>query len=87
MIWTWLKQAILFLLKLVVPPPLPPPQVPKIDVNAPCPACGNCSGRIQVIKLKNNEMMVRHDCKLCNAAWHERPILNARDVIHVTAAK
>lgn len=84
MIWRWMYDAIVFLLKLVIPPPSKE-EVPRIDANAACPACGNKTGKIRLVKLPNNEMMIRHDCLACAAAWHQKTVLTARNVIHPPA--
>jgi len=82
MIIAWLIEAVRFLLKLIIPPP-PKFVIPKINPNAPCPACGNESGKISVVKLPNNEMKILHNCLVCKAAWHESPVLTARNIIHL----
>jgi hypothetical protein len=71
-IYLWLRAAAIFILKLLIPPP-PAPVIPKIDPCSPCPSCGHCKGRISAVEVKG-EMLVRHDCDVCNANWHVRPV-------------
>lgn len=78
MIWVWLRTAIGFVLKLFIPPPTEP-AYPEIDVNEVCPGCGHRNGRLTSVSV-NNEMLVRHDCNVCKANWHVKPVLKSNSV-------
>lgn len=86
MIFVWLKKLLIFLLKLVLPPPLPPLPKSKIDVNAYCPVCGHCDGQIEAKwetpiileaqpnggeqKIKLGKIYAEHLCHICKARWY-----------------
>lgn len=82
MILQCLRFAIVWLLKLIIPPPSKA-AIPRIDPNATCPGCGNCDGWIQIKKLPTNDFVIEHNCKECRTQWHEKPIMVARDIIHL----
>lgn len=79
MLILWLRIAFVWCLKLLIPPPQEP-VIPKIDPNAPCPSCGHRQGMIASVRV-NGQMLVRHDCSVCRAQWHESPILKSSTVI------
>lgn len=85
MIFTWLKSAVFFLLRLVIPPPLAP-EIPKLDVDAPCPSCGHRSGSLTAVQQSDGKLQVRHDCRICKAKWFEDPVLKAPDKIQAGPA-
>lgn len=86
MIWLYLRAALFFLLRLVVPPPALPTAAPKIDINARCPVCGHCDGEIRAAwetpliletqqgtadqKVKLGRIYVEHLCHICKARWY-----------------
>lgn len=80
MIFTILRWLWVGFLKLLIPPPNKPP-IPKIDPNAPCPSCGATDGQITAVNVENR-MLVRHQCHVCRATWHEQPVLRVSNVIH-----
>lgn len=73
MIFVWLRKALFFILRLVIPPP-EEPTIPKIDVNAPCPSCGHRDGEISAVSVSGAAPQVQHKCKVCGARWFENPI-------------
>lgn len=75
MIFVWLRRALFVILRLLVPPP-EEPVIPQIDVNAPCPSCGHRDGQIRAVSIAGGAPQVQHTCKVCNAQWFEKPILN-----------
>lgn len=79
MLILWLRLALVWCLKLIIPPPQEP-VIPKIDPNAPCPSCGNRQGSIVAVDV-NGQKLVRHNCTICKARWHESPVLQVKNVI------
>ena len=67
----WL--ALLWLARMFIPGR--PPKT-KIDVNAPCPACGHPSTEIQIIK-RDKQYFIEHRCETCKARWPEDVISSA----------
>jgi hypothetical protein len=74
-IWTWLSQAITWVLKLLIPPP--PTFDPVIDPNEKCPSCGHRNGRIEAVQT-DQRSMVRHRCNICHAWWLVEPVLKTK---------
>jgi hypothetical protein len=74
MIWHWLREALFWMLKLIIPPlpeEVPPPE---IDQNEPCPGCGHRSGRLSIV-AKSQRLYVQHDCNICAAQWWSKPVI------------
>ena len=71
MLITWLRIALLFLLRLIVPAP---PRRTRIDSSAPCPACGSRKGSIETVQAGQNNVVVQHTCATCKCHWCEQPI-------------
>lgn len=71
MLITWLRIALLFLLRLIVPAP---PRRTHIDSSAPCPACGSRKGSIETVQAGQNNVVVQHTCATCKCHWYEEPI-------------
>lgn len=85
MIYLYLKQALLFLLKLAIPPRPVEPE-PAVDINARCPACGHRNGEIELVwetpiiteamvgkaemKVKLGNSYLQHKCHVCKARWY-----------------
>lgn len=66
---------------------LPPlPEIPTLDINAPCPACGHRLGKLRcVVPEGSNSVRVEHECQVCKARFYEAPILENPGVrIHGT---
>jgi hypothetical protein len=47
--------------------------VPKIDLAAPCPACGHCQN---TVKFDLKERCLRRTCSICEAQWGESTIID-----------
>lgn len=77
MIWHWLKSILIFVSKLVIPPPTTIPDL-RIDRNEKCPACGHREGELRTIMDAKQTILVQHRCKVCGARWHEKTILAAK---------
>jgi hypothetical protein len=76
--WFWL--AIRWTFKfLFVPPPIPVVE-PKIDPNEMCPSCGHRDGEIRAIAQVSQPPLVRHTCKVCQAQWYVKPILDTSKI-------
>ena len=73
MIWLWIRDALFWVLKLIIPP-LPEEIVPKIEKDAVCPGCGHQNGRLSIVS-KNGQLYVQHDCNVCRAQWWEKPVI------------
>lgn len=87
MITKWIIAAVIFLAKLIIPPGYwPSNELPRIDPNKPCSACGNRSGRIRTKRLPNNTMVVEHTCNTCGAIDYAQPIVKGRHVTHTHSA-
>jgi hypothetical protein len=84
MIWIWICDAVIWLLKLIIPPP-PKPVIPQIDQNAPCPSCGHCEGELSAVE-RDSKMMVQHRCLVCKAKWWENPVLKSFEPTASTSA-
>lgn len=82
MIFTWLKLAAYFLLRLIIPPP-PEPVIRQIDKNAPCPSCGHRDGTLRAVN-ENGTMYVKHTCNVCLAVYKEKPVLDVSKLIDAT---
>jgi len=78
MIWVWLRTALEFILKLIIPPPREP-IIPQLDPNEVCPGCGHRNGRITSVAV-SGQMYVRHDCNTCKANWYVEPVLKSNKV-------
>ena len=74
MLWIWLRFALVWMLRMLVPPPIPARPLPQIDVNAPCPACGHRKGKITCVEADGHPT-IRHECDVCGARFHEQPVL------------
>jgi hypothetical protein len=77
MIWQWWKSLLIFLAKLVIPPPKEPSDR-SIDRNEKCPACGHREGELRTIMDSKQTILVQHHCRICGARWHEKTILAAK---------
>lgn len=78
MIWLWLYRLWRAITALLV---LPPAGLPRIDVNAVCPACGAKEGALRAIRPPHEEQpivmnvcMVQHTCKVCGARWFQKTV-------------
>lgn len=86
MIVMWIRAALLFLLRLVIPPPPDENAVRTIDPNAPCPSCGHRDGKIQAVDIKGKPQ-VQHTCKVCDAKFYEDPVLTGKPHIKAEPLK
>ena len=68
MLIIFLKLILRTLARLIIPPP-PSVELPVMDPNAPCPACGHRDGEIECIK-DIERIVVRHTCHICAARWN-----------------
>jgi hypothetical protein len=84
MIWIWICDAVIWLLKLVIPPP-PKPFIPKINPNEICPSCGWEAGALSAVE-RDGKMMVQHRCNICHARWWEDPVLKVFEPIATNSA-
>ena len=73
MIIIWLKAALLFAIKLILPPP-PQAVFPVIDRDEQCPACGHRNGGIECV-AEQNRTVVQHTCNECGAQWNVATVL------------
>jgi hypothetical protein len=73
MIWTLIGRLIRVILRLLVPPPTKNP-LPVIDVDAPCPACGNRLGSIKCVIGDGGAVGVKHTCTVCQAKFFEKTV-------------
>jgi hypothetical protein len=80
MIWLSLRDALLWLVFMLIPPPAKLRAIPSIDPNAVCPACGHRQGQIRAV-LNGAATVVQHQCTICQCRWYEKPILS--DVLKV----
>lgn len=81
MIWVWLGNLMVLVMRLILPPPKGMrPQW--IDRNGPCPACGNRDGCLEferisldrISSLTLGEPRVKHTCNICKFKWYEKPV-------------
>lgn len=84
MIWRIINAVARFIIELFALPPIPP-QVPQLDINAPCPACGHRRGKLKSGQ-KDGKLQVQHDCLVCGAQWWEDPVLKQMEPIAATSA-
>lgn len=79
MIWLWFGSLFRAIGRFLVPIPAEL-RVSRIDPNSPCPACGNCNGKLEFAYMEFPEApgthapMVRHTCSICSFAWCSKPI-------------
>lgn len=82
MIWYYLLQGIRYLAYLFGKPNLA--KVAIIDVNAKCPVCGHCSGKLQAVEaMVGNFKTIAclHTCNVDGARWFEQSVVKADHVI------
>lgn len=72
MIFLWIGKIVDWMRWLFVAP-IPPPYVPKINVNAPCPNCGHEQGTIRA-EENQGKPACSHRCAVCHAKWFEPPV-------------
>jgi hypothetical protein len=84
MIWLYLKHALLWMVRMLVPPPANQRAIPSIDPNAVCPACGHRQGKIRAV-LASDRTVIQHECGVCLCKWYEKPILSDVLKVHGTA--
>jgi formate dehydrogenase maturation protein FdhE len=82
-IWTWLKLALIFVGRLLIPGPAHP-VFPKIDPCAMCPSCGHTDGVIRAHD-EQGKPLVQHTCKVCLAKWYELPVLRTKQPALINA--
>ena len=70
-IFYWLRLAWLKVVWLLTPPTAK--DIARVDVNAPCPACGARSGKIACV-TDTQSIFVQHECQVCMVKWHEQPV-------------
>jgi transcription elongation factor Elf1 len=70
MLILWLRAALIFLVKLIIPEPT---RRTRIDSTAPCPACGSRAGVIETVQA-GTKIVVQHNCSTCKCYWYEEPI-------------
>lgn len=70
MIILWLYQFLLFLRKLIIPPP----EELFIEINEKCPTCGHRDGKITSV-LKDGKVSVQHHCNIDGSNWYEEPLV------------
>lgn len=85
MIWLWLRSALFAVLRLFIPPEAKV-VIPKIDPDAPCPSCGNCSGSLSVVE-QGGKPFVKHTCNVCGARFLEKPVMDVNKYIQVVTPK
>jgi formate dehydrogenase maturation protein FdhE len=75
-IWLWLRAIIQAVRKLLA---FPPAQLPQVDMTAPCPACGHRDKRtIACVMVEGEQIpMIRSECGVCSARWHQSTIVKA----------
>jgi formate dehydrogenase maturation protein FdhE len=74
-IFRYLGIALLWLARLIIPGLPAPPRV-RVDINAPCPACGHPSTEIKITR-QGPKYYVEHHCETCKARWPEDVISTA----------
>lgn len=86
MIFVWLKQAFLFMCRMIVPPPSAPPAPPApvvLSLRTPCPACGSLNRGMKyvVIDPKVNKRasslrkgLMQRTCFDCGAYSYDQPL-------------
>lgn len=72
MIWHYLMQFFIWLMRLVVPPSAT--QYARVRPDAQCPVCGTTQGRIRCVK-RGTTILAQHTCGECGARWHESPVV------------
>jgi hypothetical protein len=73
MIFIWIGQFVSWFRWLLTPPISR--QIRKIDVNAPCPICGHCKGRLSV-GVNGGKPACMHNCLICGGTFYEPPTVN-----------
>lgn len=67
--------------------------LPKIDTEAPCPACGHTGSSLRCVVVQEDVLVCR-TCGTCEARTYEKPVMceydkrnRAADVIHPAAVQ
>lgn len=83
MIILWFYQFLVFLKKLVIPPP----EELFIDINEQCPCCGHKSGKLTSVLIDGN-LRVEHSCLIDGAHWYSEPVMkDAHKYVHPTIVR
>ena len=82
MIYLWLKAALSFLAKMIIPPPAKPPVFGVVSPNEQCPACGHRGGKLKCV-TEGAQTFVQHLCDQCNARWNSATVCKTGKILGV----